>query len=88
MSPILSLVSGFTRLSSGGFIGRAFKALLNPIGLLRSSFSMVVPIVKQVGFILLRTPWGLAAAAAVAAGVLIYKYWDRIKASLVVSGLD
>ncbi|MFX9004014.1 phage tail tape measure protein, partial [Acinetobacter baumannii] len=31
-------------------------------------------------FILLRTPWGIAAAAAVAAGVLIYKYWDRIKA--------
>lgn len=80
-SPILSLFGVFTRLSvSGGIAGKVFKALLNPIGLLKSAFSMVVPIVKQVGFILLRTPWGLAAAAAVAAGVLIYKYWDRIKA--------
>ena len=66
-SPILSIIGGFTRLSaSGGIVGKAF--------------GMIVPIVKQVGFILLRTPWGIAAAAAVAAGVLIYKYWDRIKA--------
>lgn len=80
-SPILSIIGGFTRLSaSGGIVGKAFRAMLNPIGLFKSAFGMIVPIVKQVGFILLRTPWGIAAAAAVAAGVLIYKYWDRIKA--------
>ena len=80
-SPFLSLSSEFVKLSaSGGITGRVFTALLNPVGLLKSAFGMVVPIVKQVGFILLRTPWGIAAAAAVAAGVLIYKYWDRIKA--------
>ncbi len=80
-SPFLSLSSEFVKLSaSGGITGKVFTALLNPVGLLKSAFGMVVPIVKQVGFILLRTPWGIAAAAAVAAGVLIYKYWDRIKA--------
>lgn len=80
-SPFLSLSSEFVKLSaSGGITGKVFTALLNPVGLLKSAFGMVVPIVKQVGFILLRTPWGLAAAAAVTAGVLIYKYWDRIKA--------
>ena len=80
-SPILSVIGGFTRLStSSGLVGGVFKALLNPIGLVRSAFGMFVPIIKQVGFILLRTPWGLAAAAAITAGVMIYKYWDRIKA--------
>lgn len=80
-SPIVSVFSLFTRLSaSGGTMGSVFKSLSNPLGLLRSGFGAIIPIMKQIGFVLLRTPWGVVAAAAIAAGVMIYKYWDRIKA--------
>lgn len=44
------------------------------------SFARFLPVIKQIGFALVRTPWGAVAAAAVAAGVMIYKYWDRIGA--------
>ena len=80
-SPIVSVFSLFTRLSaSGGSMGSVFKSLSNPLGLLRSGFGAIIPIMKQIGFVLLRTPWGVVAAVAIAAGVMIYKYWDRIKA--------
>ncbi|MEC8887371.1 MAG: phage tail tape measure protein [Pseudomonadota bacterium] len=43
----------------------------------------VVTVIKQVGFALLRTPFGVVAAVAVAAGLAIYKYWDYIKAFFI-----
>ena len=66
-SPVLGVVGTFTRLQTSMMLSKV-------------SFAKFIPIIKQVGFALMRTPWGIAAAAAVAAGVLIYKYWDRIKA--------
>ena len=80
-SPIFGLVSSFTRLSiASGFIGRIFTAMRNPITMLRASFSVLGNVLKQIGFALLRTPWGAVAAIAIAAGMAIYKYWDYIKA--------
>lgn len=80
-SPFIALNGLFTRLAvSGGVVGRVFQSLSNPLGLLRSGFGAIIPIMKQIGFILLRTPWGIVATAAIAAGVMIYKYWDRVKA--------
>lgn len=80
-SPMISTTGLFTRLAaSGGVTGKVFQSLSNPLGLLRSGFGAIIPIMKQIGFVLLRTPWGVVAAAAIAAGVMIYKYWDRVKA--------
>ncbi|WP_179989782.1 phage tail tape measure protein [Acinetobacter sp. YH1901141] len=66
-SPILGVVGTFTRLQTSMMLSKV-------------SFAKFIPIIKQVGFALMRTPWGIAAAAAVAAGLMIYKYWDHIKA--------
>ena len=66
-SPILGVVGTFTRLQTSMMLSKV-------------SFAKFIPIIKQVGFVLMRTPWGIAAAAAVAAGLMIYKYWDHIKA--------
>ncbi len=66
-SPFISILGTLVRLRTG-------------ISLSGISFAKFIPIIKQIGFALMRTPWGLVAAGAIAAGVLIYKYWDRIKA--------
>ena len=66
-SPILGVVGTFTRLQTSMMLSKV-------------SFAKFIPIIKQVGFALMRTPWGIAAAAAIAAGLMIYKYWDHIKA--------
>lgn len=66
-SPILAGMGLFARLQSG-------------LALSRLSFAKFMPVIRQVGFALMRTPWGAVAAMAVGAGVAIYKYWDRIKA--------
>lgn len=44
-----------------------------------AKFGGVGPIVRQVAFALVRTPWGAAVAGLVAAGVLVYREWERIK---------
>ena len=92
---LIALLAGFTALKVGvlGFklamiaVKSPFINILGTLVRLRAgitlsgiSFTRFIPIIKQIGFALMRTPWGIAAAAAVAAGVLIYKYWDRIKA--------
>lgn len=66
-SPILGVVGTFTRLQTSMMLSKV-------------SFAKFIPIIKQVGFALMRTPWGLVATGLVAAAVLIFKYWDRIKA--------
>lgn len=66
-SPILAGMGLFARMQGG-------------LALARVSFSSVLPVIRHIGFALVRTPWGLAAAGLVTAGVLIFKYWDRIKA--------
>ena len=48
--------------------------------MLRTTFSVIGTVIKQVGLALLRTPWGAVAAIAIGAGMAIYKYWDYIKA--------
>ena len=92
---LIALLASFTALKVGmlGFrlamvmskakfldIGAAITKFRTNMMLSGTSFTRFIPIIKQIGFALMRTPWGIAAAAAVAAGVLIYKYWDRIKA--------
>ncbi|MDV2486363.1 phage tail tape measure protein [Acinetobacter johnsonii] len=92
---LIALLAGFTALKVGvlGFklamiaVKSPFINILGTLDRHRAgitlsgiSFTRFIPIIKQIGFALMRTPWGIAAAAAVAAGVLIYKYWDRIKA--------
>lgn len=80
-SPILRVVGAFTRLSTAsGLLGRILSVVKNPVGGIRTAFSMIGPVLRQVGFALLRTPWGAVAAIAIAAGMAIYKYWDYIKA--------
>ncbi|MFW2072636.1 hypothetical protein ACG9Y7_04140 [Acinetobacter gerneri] len=80
-SPIFSVISTFTRLStSSNIAGRALAGLKNPLGVIKNIFSSVSPMLRQVGFALLRTPWGAVAGIAIAAGVAIYKYWDQVKA--------
>lgn len=92
---LIALLAGFTALKVGvlGFklamiaVKSPFISILGTLVRLRTgislsgiSFAKFIPIIKQIGFALMRTPWGLVAAGAIAAGVLIYKYWDRIKA--------
>lgn len=66
-SPIIASMGMFARLQGG-------------LALSRLSFAKFMPIIRQVGLSLVRTPWGAVAAVAIGAGVAIYKYWDRIKA--------
>lgn len=66
-SPLLATTGLFARLQAGAAMSRL-------------SFARFIPVIKQIGLALVRTPWGVVAAAAIAAGVMIYKYWDRIKA--------
>lgn len=80
-SPILRVIGAFTRLSVvSSTLGRVLSVVKNPISSIRTAFSMIGPVLRQVGFALLRTPWGAVAAIAIAAGMAIYKYWDYIKA--------
>ncbi|MEQ9910094.1 phage tail tape measure protein [Pectobacterium odoriferum] len=67
--------------------GAALSALGNGVRMLATSgFSalsgsgMAVFNILRTGFMLLLSPIGIIGAAIVAAGVLIYKYWDPIKA--------
>lgn len=48
--------------------------------MIRTTFSVIGTVIKQIGLALLRTPWGAVAAIAIGAGMAIYKYWDYIKA--------
>lgn len=57
-----------------------FARLQSALPLARMSFARFLPVIRQIGFALVRTPWGAVAAVAIAAGVAIYKYWDRISA--------
>lgn len=66
-APFLAATGMFARLQAGATISRL-------------SFAKFMPVIRQIGFALMRTPWGAVAAVAIAAGVMIYKYWDRIKA--------
>lgn len=66
-SPILAGVGMFARLRGG-------------LAMARGLFGGLGPVIRQIGFALVRTPWGAVAVGLVAAGVAIYKYWDRIKA--------
>ena len=87
-SSILGLAGSFIRLlgSSNGLskvfkgAGQAILGMKNPLGIARAAFSSFGPVLKQIGFALLRTPWGAVAAVAIGAGIAIYKNWDRIKA--------
>lgn len=47
---------------------------------IRTVFNVALNVIKQVGLVLLRTPWGIVAAIAIGAALAIYKYWDQIKA--------
>ena len=92
---LIALLAGFTALKVGvlgfklgmvvakskifDFLGAVVKFRTN-MAVSGTSLTRFIPIIKQIGFALMRTPWGLVAAGAIAAGVLIYKYWDRIKA--------
>jgi TP901 family phage tail tape measure protein len=44
-----------------------------------AKFGGVGPIVRQVAFALVRTPWGAAVAGLIGAGVLVYREWERVK---------
>lgn len=66
-SPILAGLGMFARLRAG-------------LAMARGSFGGIGAVIRQIGFALVRTPWGAVAVGLVAAGVAIYKYWDRIKA--------
>lgn len=66
-SPIMAGIGMFARMQGG-------------LALARGAFGAIVPIIRQIGFALVRTPWGAVAVGLVAAGVMIFKYWDRIKA--------
>ncbi|QKN87919.1 tape measure protein [Acinetobacter phage vB_AbaP_Alexa] len=66
-SPILAGLGMFARLRAG-------------LTMARGAFGGVGAVIRQIGFALVRTPWGAATVGLVAAGVAIYKYWDRIKA--------
>lgn len=87
-SSIFGLAGSFIRLlgSSSGLskvfkgAGQAILGMKNPLGIARAAFSSFGPVLKQIGFALLRTPWGAVAAVAIGAGIAIYKNWDRIKA--------
>lgn len=52
-----------------------------------SGFGMVMTVVKGVGaaFAVLTSPIGLIVAAVIALAVLIYKYWDEIKAFTITA---
>ncbi|WP_151806618.1 phage tail tape measure protein [Acinetobacter bereziniae] len=87
-SSILGVAGSFIRLlgSSSGLskvfksTGQAILGMKNPLGIARAAFSSFGPVLKQIGFALLRTPWGAVATVAIGAGIAIYKNWDRIKA--------
>lgn len=49
------------------------------VTLATAKFGGMGAIVRQVGFALVRTPWGAAVAGLVAAGLLVYREWDRVK---------
>lgn len=49
------------------------------VTLATAKFGGLGGIARQVGFALVRTPWGAAVAGLVAAGVLVYREWDRVK---------
>ena len=66
-SPLLNITGMFAKVRAG-------------LAMFKFSFGGLVPVIKQIGLTLLRTPWGLAAAVAIGAGLAIYKYWDFIKA--------
>ncbi|MBJ9947771.1 phage tail tape measure protein [Acinetobacter bereziniae] len=87
-SSILGLAGSFIRLlGSGSGLSKVFKGagqailgMKNPLVIARAAFSSFGPVLKQIGFALLRTPWGAVAAVAIGTGIAIYKNWDRIKA--------
>lgn len=64
------------------------------VTLATAKFGGLGGIVRQVGFALVRTPWGAAVAGLVAAGALVWREWDRVKAffgglwSGITSGLE
>lgn len=83
-SPILKLKDSFIKLGDkSNLFSKVLVGLKNPIGIFKSSFSSIGPVIRQIGFALLRTPWGAVAGIAIGAGLAIYKYWDFIKAFFV-----
>jgi len=83
-SPILKLKDSFIKLGDkSNLFSKVLGGLKNPIGIFKSSFSSIGPVIRQIGFALLRTPWGAVAGIAIGAGLAIYKYWDFIKAFFV-----
>ena len=80
-----ALLNSFSGLSDGmqGFIVTAggIAAAIGPIALGLGSILRIIPIIKA-GFAVLAGslgPFGIAAAAIAAAGILIFKNWDRIR---------
>ncbi|AWM87379.1 phage tail tape measure protein [Microvirga sp. 17 mud 1-3] len=57
----------------------AIAKLRAGVTLATARFGGIGGVVRQVGFALVRTPWGAAVAGLVAAGVLVWREWDRIK---------
>lgn len=49
------------------------------VAMATAKFGGVGPIVRQVAFALVRTPWGAAVAGLIGAGVLVYREWERVK---------
>lgn len=56
------------------------KLLVNNWGLISSTATKLVGFLPK-AFSMMFSPWGIAIMAAIAAGVLIYKHWDEIKAA-------
>lgn len=68
-SPLLAGVGMMARLQAGAAMSRL-------------SFARFLPVLKGIGATLMRAPilFGAVGVAAVTVGVMIYKYWDRIRA--------
>lgn len=97
-SPILAGIGMIARLQgglamTGGVISKAIplvrmfgSGLVSVGGMAVGAIMKIIPVIGMVGKALLMTPWGLAATAAVAAGILIWRNWDTIKKFFIDMG--
>lgn len=71
---------GFTFVKGAVLTGMSVFARMGAgLTMATAKFGGVRSVIRQVGFALVRTPWGAAVAGLVAAGVMVYREWDRIK---------
>lgn len=66
-------IAGFLRVVSLG------AKAANVVTLAAGKFGGLGTIVRHVGMTLVRTPWGAAVAGLVAAGVMVWREWERVK---------